>query len=199
MILALIHAATAAPRVDPRIEEATAEADWATWSASQGKTGDATVLLCRPFAEQVSLCFTSGTGAKLRWLTKADAPDVASLETKAATTIDKLSETHVEGFSRPYWLRAEADGLDHAALLRPDELARKLGGEPLVAVPNRDVLVAWLPGDPDFDKVVAVGVRKMYATLRDPVSPLIYRWDGQRWATWGVANAVDGDSPRPGE
>ena len=98
----------------------------------------------------------------------------------------------VEGFKQVYWLANEGDGRDHVPMLFPAALAAKVGKGVVVAVPARGVLVAWVPGDLVFDKVVAVGVRKMYDTLESPVSPLIYQWDGERWAVWGEAKAVDG-------
>ncbi len=201
MLLAVL-AALAAARVDPGLAPDGVESGYREWARSEGRGGDAAELVCRPFAEKVSLCFTRATEAGRAWLTRADGRTAEQLEAASRGTANDalagLEPVAVEGFATPYWMRAEGDGRDHAAVLHPEALRAKLGGDFVVAAPARGVLVAWRHGDVVFDKIVAVGVRRMYETLPDPVSPLVYRWDGAKWVTWGEARAVVGEGgPAP--
>lgn len=191
-VLLLAALAGAAPaRPDPGLEPADVEEQFRTWANGKGVQGDAAELVCRPFADQVDLCFTRVKGKARAWVTKAEGQDAAALEAAGKGTAEealaRLEPVAVEGFPQRYWMAAKGDRRDHVPLLFPDALGEKLGGNPVVGVPARGVLVAWVPGAPDFDKAVAVGVRRMYETLPDPVSPLLYRWDGQRWKVWGQA------------
>ena len=198
----LVVAALAAPRVDPGLAPAGVEEGYRAFASAEGRTGAGAELVCRPFAEAVSLCFTRMDGATRAWFTRADGRSAAQLESDARGSpreaLAKLEPVAVEGFAKPYWMRAEGDGRDHAAFLHPDALTTKLGAGFVAAAPARGVLVAWVPGDVVFDKIVAVGVRRMYDTLPDPVSPLVYRWDGEAWKTWGEARAaIDAVGPSP--
>lgn len=204
MILLAILAAFAAPRVDPGLAPEGVEEAFRAWAVGEGKTGPATEIVCRPFAEKVELCFTRAEKDARVYVTRADGKSVGELESAATGSakdaLAKMEAVKVEGFATPYWMRAEGDGRDHAAVLHPEALRAKLGEGFVVAAPARNVLVAWKAGDIVFDKIVAVGVRRMYETLPDPVSPLVYRWDGERWVTWGQAREVPGEagpSPTP--
>lgn len=202
MLLALLAAALAAPAVDPGLAPEGVEAQFRAWAQAEGRRGAAAEIACRPFAEKVALCFMRREGDARVYVTRAEGESVDALEARARgdakEAVAKLEPVAVEGFATPYWVRAEGDGRDHAALLHPEAIAAKLGPSYVVAAPARGVLVAWVPGDVVFDKIVAVGVRKMYETLPDPVSPLIYRWDGTAWKTWGEARAVPGETgPSP--
>lgn len=113
----------------------------------------------------------------------------------------------VDGVSGRYFVRAVGDGFDAAALLRPELLAELAGASPVVAVPEDGTVLWWVPGDPDFDKMVAVGVRRMVEASDSPVSSRIYRHTGTEWSTWGEvrgnialpepASAVQGASGAP--
>lgn len=201
-MLLFVLAALAGARVDPSLAPAGIEADFRAWANASGRTGSDAELVCRPFAERVSLCFMRAEGDARVYVTRVDGRTAEQLEADgrgaATDAVKALEPVKVDGFPQPYWVRAAGDGRDHTPFLHPDALRTKLGGEPVVAAPARGVLVAWVPGDLVFDKIVAVGVRRMYETLPDPVSPLIYRWDGEKWVTWGEARAVAGEvGPAP--
>lgn len=197
-----VLAALAAPRVDPGLEAEGVEAAYAEWAATQGREEAARKLVCRPFMPRAELCFTRVEGDRRLYFTEADGRAVDALELagrgSANDSVKRLLPVTVEGFKQPYFLANEGDGRDHVPLLFPSAIAARVGTGAVVAVPARGVLVAWVPGDLLFDKVVAVGVRKMYETLEGPISPLIYQWDGQKWSPWGEAKAVDGvQGPSP--
>jgi hypothetical protein len=201
-VLLIAAAFAAAPRVDPGVESDEVQAAYAEYAAAQGRPEAARALVCRPFAERTRLCFTRLEGGVRSWYVTADGRSLATLEAAALGSADdavkRLEPVTVEGFATPYWMAAVGDGRDHAALLHPDALKKRLGGAFVVAAPARGVLVAWLPGDVVFDKIVAVGVRRMYETLPNPVSPLLYKWTGEAWITWGAAREVTGaEGPAP--
>ncbi len=202
VLAALVPLAAAAPRVDPGVEPEGVEAAYRGYAEAQGRPEAARELVCRKFAERARLCFTRAEAGGRPYYTRADGQSVEALEAAAkgaaSDAVKRLEPVKVEGFETPYWVAMTGDGRDHAALLHPDALRKRLGGDFVVAVPARGVLVAWIPGDVVFDKIVAVGVRRMYDTLPSPVSPVLYRWNGEAWITWGEAREVSGaQGPSP--
>ncbi len=193
-------AAKAAPVVPGPIvagvESDAVEAAYAAWAATRGAKGADAQLACRPFAPSAVLCFRWLDGEIARWLTRARAPDLAVVEVAAAArgaaAAERLAPNTVEGFRARWWLASGA-GDEHAALLTPAAITAKIGSADWVAgTPARGVLVVWVPGDPEFDKVVAVGVRRLYDAAGDEaVSPTIWRWTGLEWESWGRARVVE--------
>lgn len=180
---------------DPGLEPADVADQYRAFALSKGRKGDATELVCRPFAEAVVLCFSMDEGKKRVYATRAGGLDAAALEAQARGAATEalacLSPVTPEGLTRSYLACTRGDGRDHVPLLYPELLAAKAGGGFVVAAPARGVLLVWTPGDAEFDKVMAVGARRMFESLPDPVSPLVYRWDVDHWATWGQARAVE--------
>lgn len=200
LLLALLLAATPR-RPDPGLEPDDVAVQYRAWAAAQGVSGPAAELVCRPFATRAALCFSRPKGKGRTWWTQADGKDADALlaagKGTAPEALDRLEAVPVEGFTQVYWMAARGDGRDHTPVLFPEELRAKVGGDVVVGVPARGVLVAWRPGqDLGFDKAVAVGVRRMYDTLPDAVSPLLYRWDGKAWTVWG--QAVPAEPAQPG-
>ncbi|MFZ5480370.1 MAG: hypothetical protein ACOZNI_26640 [Myxococcota bacterium] len=191
LLLAATPASTGPARVDPGLEPEDVEDQYRAFATGKGRAGDAAELVCGPFAEGLRLCFSHPVGKKRVYYTRADGKSLADLVDAGVGTdeeaVARLEEVKVEGFTRSYWLSAKGDGRDHLPALHPEALRRKLGGDPSIAVPARGVLVAWVHGDPEFDKVVAVGALKMHETMPDAVSPLVYRWDGKTWVAWARA------------
>lgn len=74
------------------------------------------------------------------------------------------------------------DGYDAARLVLPelrDALAKQLGTPYFVAVPNRDFLVAW-SSDYAFADQFRAKVREDFGARSYPVSPQVFRVDGER-------------------
>lgn len=195
-LLGAVAPADAAPRVDPGLEPEGVEAAFRAYAESQGRPEAARDLVCRRFAERARLCFTHAEASGRLYFTRGDGQAIEALEASsrgvAADAVKRLEPVKVEGFATPYWMAAVGDGRDHAAVLHPDALQKRVGSGAVVAAPARGVLVAWVPGDVVFDKIVAVGIRRMYDTLPNPVSPLLYKWNGEAWITWGEAREVAG-------
>lgn len=190
-MIALVAEALAADPTLPVMEPTRVVEEFRAWAAAEGRSGDAAEIVCGSQAEALLVCFARGTKG---FYTRAEKFDAAQLLARVdlARPLDGMVEVPVEGMTGSYWLRAVGDGRDHVPMLTPAALKEKLGGDPVVAVPVRGALVAWLPGDPEFDKVVGVGVLRMYETLPEPVSPLLYRWRDGKWTTWGVAKPATG-------
>ena len=111
---------------------------------------------------------------------------------EAAWTAKPAQTFRVAGIEGRYFVRSEGDGFDAAALLRPALLAQLASAEPVVAVPEDGTFLWWVPGDADFDKMVAVGVRRMMEASTRSVSPRIYRHNGTEWTVWGeVRGAIE--------
>ena len=177
---------------------------------AQGVSGPEARLACRVLAPHLSLCFDQAPGADLTLVTEADllawGHDAAWLDAQARQTAlagltdHRPTPTPVPGMTGTYWVSAEADGLDAAGLLYPERLAQIAGAPVVVAVPVSGALLFWVPGDPAFDEVMAVGVARLYQSSDQRVSSKLYRWDGARWVVYGEAvlsGAPAGSTPVP--
>ncbi|HCH61900.1 MAG: hypothetical protein CL927_20010 [Deltaproteobacteria bacterium] len=158
-----------------------------------GASGNAAVPACRRMAPELLLCVQSpyapGRVAMMAEVVAAGQ----SLDGAFATARDQVEAAwarvpartfSVDGIAGQYYVRSGGDGFDAAALLRPELLARLAGGVPVVAVPEDGTVVWWVPGHADFDKMVAVGVRRMAEASSAPVSSRIYQHTGTKWSTW---------------
>ncbi len=165
-----------------------------------GVNGPAAELACRPFAESLSLCFTWAADDGRRYVTGADlaawrlglAEVEARATARAAASLgeDRPERTQVTDMEATYWLSMEGDGLDHAAWLQPDRLDALFGPQVRVAVPARDVFIAWLGGSAELDRVMAVGVARIHDASDQPVTRKVFTWDQveARWEVWGQAS-----------
>ncbi len=183
---------------DPSLEGPTVLTDYADWARKHKLKGPAAQLACSPFADGLNLCFTRKDGDNRVYYTGADGKTADQLRADAKGTEDAavagFAPVYVDNYTFPYYLDA-GDVRADAALLYPDALERKVGGKCVVAVPAQGVVIAWVAGDLDFDKIVAVGVKRMYETMANPISSVLYTWDGKRWVVWGQAKDYVAPSP----
>lgn len=173
-----------------------------------GLVGLAAEPACRSVGDGLALCLVIREGAGGRRLSLADLAGwgltLFEAERAARASAELAWEAHpaevssVEGMKGRYWLRMEGDGADGAAPLLPERLATAAGGSPVVAFPQHGVVLFWLPGDADFDRVMAVGVKRMAEAAAEPVSGRVYRWSGGRWEVWGEARPPAGGGSPPG-
>jgi hypothetical protein len=171
---------------------------WSEQARAAGAEGEAAVLAARGFAEDLSLFFTvpDGDGRRLvtlhdlgAWEVELSVLEAAALANVAAgINAQRPQVVQVEGDPRSYLLSAEGDGLDQAALFAPEALsARFAGGAVAVGLPARGVLIAFPLGDRELETMVSVGIRRLWESVEEPVSPKAYRWDGEGWVVWGEA------------
>jgi hypothetical protein len=174
--------------------------------AARGRKGLAAQLDCRPAFDGLLLCLTLVEDGGWRYATAADLEvwglDSEQAHRQAAERLRRLPLTGhlaaqaIEGVDGQYHAARLDDGQDAFPLLVPEALAQFLGGSPVVAVPAQGAFIAWVPGKPQLDKVVAVGIRRMHDGAKHPVSPRIYRWSEDGWEVWGEAKKPEPE-PEP--
>ena len=147
---------------------------------------------CQPLAEGLALCYSCGPQPIDQAQLDAWGVDLAALtEAASQVALSGLTEgrpVRQEIADMPgqfYWLSGEGDGLDSAGLLHPARLSAIAGTTPIVGVPAQGALLFWIPGDPAVDKVIAVGIRRMFEAAAQPVSDKLYRWHNNAWVVWG--------------
>ncbi len=164
------------------------------WRASRGEAPAA--LACDALWDRAArVCFREVVGDRLRRVHLDGAPPVRALrrqaEADAASWVRAELETvPVQGMAASYRLLRDARGRAVYGALAPDVLASEVGLPLLVALPSSSFLLAWRGGDPDVDKAMAVGVVELYQQATDPVTPVIFAWDGTRWFAFGEARPV---------
>ena len=148
--------------------------------------------VCETLSEALSLC-TTCDGQPLReaalverGIERAALDAEVAAAAAAALTQERPIRTEITGMpGANYWVSQAGDGLDAAGLLHPELLRDLAGTTPVVGIPEPGTFVMWIPGDPDIDKVVAVGVRRIYEVAQQPTSDRIYRWHNGAWQVWG--------------
>lgn len=164
--------------------------------------------LCEPLVEGLVLCLERREAGVGEVLTRAQLAAAGGSEEDAwrqareraarALGPGRPARTAIADMPQVYWLSAEGDGLDHAALAHPDALAH-LGTGARVGLPTPDVLVAWPAGDEELDRVMAVAVARMAEA--DPegrtADVLVWSREEKRWQVWGRASRPAGASPAP--
>lgn len=154
--------------------------------------------VCTDIAEGLALCFACGDTLLTQQQQQAWGVSTAQLLEQART-----ASAHAIGDGRPvrqdvadspghhYWISAAQDGYDMAALLHPEALSASIGATPVIGVPGRGALIAWVPGDRELDTMVAVGIKTMHEQAAFPVSDKLYQYTDGEWTIWGEARKTD--------
>ena len=182
----------------PVVDRASIQVVWSEQARAAGAEDEAAVLACQPFAEDLVTCFTVPQAAGRRMVTRQDLSawqvQLPAVEERALAgvrgglTAERPQSVQVEGDVRTYLLSAEGDGLDQAALFDPAALQERFaGGAFAVGIPARGVLIALPLGDRELETIVAVGVRRLWEAVEDPITPALYSWNGDAWVVWGQA------------
>ncbi len=169
------------------------------------EAGHVDALACDPvWPDEVLVCFRVQEGKKRRFVTAADltrwgvdVPGLRSVVTERAGAVlatQPLRKT-VEGTEQVYYAAAEGDGWSAATLLAPNVVGARLGAPFLVVAPADGVVLVWLPGDKDLDKILAVGAKEMFTAAAWPVSAVVHQWDGQHFTSF--VEAVPSPAPPP--
>jgi hypothetical protein len=205
MILACLLSAAAVAAgvpawVAPVVEPADVVSQYRDHARSKGRSGADATLACRNFAEELLLCFRWKDGERIARLTDADLTrmgvGLVEIEAQAtrlselAVTAARFTQRTVPDVEGSYFVSEVGDGMDAAPFLAPMALEQVLGARPVLACPADGGVIAWVPGQADLDKIVAVGVRKAHDSASHPVSPRVYVWDGAGWVVWGEAVAA---------
>lgn len=123
--------------------------------------------------------FSTISDEVLEYKLRADTTDVVSNE-----RYQKTSSPDKDGF---YWATGAMDGYDAAGWLHPKRLEEIAGGPVLVAQPKRGMFCFWLKSNGELHKNMAVGIKEVYMSSKEPVSSKIYFWNGDSWMVWGEA------------
>ncbi len=166
-------------------------ADACTDLRLQPRAAPLTGYLCTEISEGLSLCTACGS-RPVRVTEPAEwGLDLAAIEqavSAAAASALTSRPVRAEIADMPghvYWASQVGDGYDAAGLLHPGILAEIAGTTPVIGVPAVGTFLMWIPGDPELDKVMAVGIRRIFESAPYPVSDKVYRWHNSAWRVWG--------------
>ncbi len=169
-----------------------------------GATGAATEPACTQAARGLQLCVVVEDGGTRRLASMADVDRWGGLRgalAHAKAAADDAAAGFIDATvpdmpGATYRVRSRRDGLDTALVARPDLLPRVAEGPVVVGFPDAHTTLVWTPGNAERDKVLAVAVRKAWEVAERPVSPMVYRWNGESWTPWGAAKPAEA-SPAP--
>ncbi len=158
-----------------------------------GKGLPVSELACEPlWSEAVQVCLKAVHDGKLTRVRRGDpgSDSLPAVRAEASAWVRaELEVVAVEGMPSYRRLR-DAHGRAVFGALDPTVLGEELGLPVLVGLPSTGVLVAWASGEPKMDTVMAVGVREMHDAAADPVSPVVFGWDGDRWFPFAEAKSA---------
>lgn len=202
-LAALVGVAQAAPRVLPTAWPDEVVTAFPEAAKASGATGAAVEPACRQATRGLQVCVVVEDGGTRRLASLADVDQWGGLNgalAHARRAADGVAAGFVEAAvpdmpGATYRIRSQRDGLDTALLARPDLLATLADGPVVVAFPDAHTTLLWTPGDAERDKVLAVAVRKAWEVAERPVSPAIYRWNGEAWTQWGAARPAEPPAP----
>jgi len=176
---------------------------WRAHASATGLTGPAADAACIQVAPALLQCLVIEEGGRRRLGTASDEVALGGrgavmgqgrLAAKAA--LDGFVEVPVPDMpGRSYHVRSLGDGLDTAVVAAPGALHERYGPATVMAFPDVSTTLVWRRGDPELDKVLAVAVHKAWEAASRPVSPRVYRWDGDGLVEWAAARPVDDGSP----
>ena len=176
--------------VPPSLPSAFAQAQ-----LESGKTGANLEQACTYLDEGVPLCFRVEHEGKRRWFSRQEADEWgiggASLASLVSLTDaqNPFVAQSVEG-GGTWWQVEAVPGHESLVFLRPDWLDR-VGAEAVLAAPAVGVVLAWNAGDEENDRIMAVGVKRIFDSHDAPITPRIFKWQNEGWRVWGEAVSTD--------
>lgn len=192
---------TALAQVPPGITPSAAPPDIAEQYRDHQKSSGVAppwdLLACDDlWLNQAELCFRLDDGNRRRFVTERDLrswgvtlPQLREeMDRRAVEVLQRKPEKRqITGMSASYWMINDPSWAA-AGLLQPATLAEQLGTSTLfVALPVDTVLLAWIPGDPEVDKVMAIAVRELHDGGDSNISAVVHKWANGRWSTFGEA------------
>ncbi len=151
--------------------------------------------ICPELSEGLNLCTACGSRPvrvtePAEWGLDLEGLSAAVSERASSALTDRPVRQEIADMpGAAYWVSQVGDGYDAAGLLHPERLSEIAGTTPVVGVPSVGTFLMWIPGDPELDKVMAVGVRRIFESAEYPVSDKVYRWHNGAWRVWGEAVA----------
>jgi hypothetical protein len=197
VLITLAAAAELPGSLRPVVADPGVPGRFAAWRAEKGLPP--AELACEPaLPGAVLLCFRLWEGTARRWITRDDlagwgattADLRAALLPEASRRLAAAEVVQIPGTTSTYVRLTDGDGWAASAILAPAALAARLGAEgaPIrVSLPTEGVLLAWVAGDADRDRILAVAAREIYDAQPGSVSPAVFTWDGRVWTSFGEA------------
>ena len=165
----------------------------------QTRAAPAQGFVCKELSEGLALCAACGQRllreAEIEWSSTPAEAVFSELAARSATTLSAQRPVRQEVADMPgtsYWVSQVGDGFDAAGLLQPERLRELAGTTPVIGIPAVGTFLMWIPGDAETDKVMAVGVRRIFEEASHPVSDKVYRWHNGAWEVWGEVVESDG-------
>jgi hypothetical protein len=201
MTLWIAVASAASPVVTPLL----APPDVLEQAKALGPKGDFACEALWSIPDAPWLCYLTSAGPKggSRWVTQRDLAawkvDLASLRSQAVAAAPQHLALRVQPIvdaqSKSY--RVQDDAWAAAGFLAPEAVAAALGGLQFYATaPTSGAALFWAAGDAEADKMLAVASREMFDQLDNGVSPVLFEWNGKRWAAYAQATPA---KPPPSE
>jgi len=195
-VLMSLAAAEVPEGVRPSVAPINMQVQVDAWRAAGDRV--AGTLVCEPlWPDAALLCYRNRVGDEVQWVTDTDlirwkeTPESLKAEMvrrSAPFATSQLHTTSVSNMSAQYTFASNADGWGAAVLLHPDAVVAQSGGLlTLFAAPSYGVVLVWKGGNPELDKVMAVGVKEIYEQRSGSVSAVIHRWTGDEWRPYGEA------------
>lgn len=177
--------------------------EWPAHAKRLGRTGLALEPACMQAAPGLQQCLMLQEGGRRRLATAADLDahggQVAAFRSAAAmgrAALAGLEEIAVpEMPGRSIRVRSAGDGLDTALVAAPDAVYARFGAATVMAFPDAATTLVWNRGEPELDKILAVAVRRAWEAADRPVSPRVYRWDGEGLVEWAAARPAESSTP----
>ena len=176
---------------------------WAEHARATGLEGAARDAACIQVAKALLQCLVVEERGKRRLGTAADqkrfggrAAVLAAGRVAAKEALEGFEEMELPDLpGRSFYVRSRGDGLDTAVVADPGKVHARFGGATVMAFPDAGTTLVWRRGDPEMDKILAVAVHKAWLAAERPVSPRVYRWDGDGLIEWAVARPTEAGSP----
>lgn len=177
--------------------------DWPAHAGTLGQTGPALSPACAAAAPGLQRCLMVEEAGRRRLATGVDVqrlggwPAVeARLAAVARPAVEGLAERPVPDMpGRTFFVRSQRDGLDTALVAAPRAVHARFGPATVMAFPDAHTTLVWRRGDPELDKVLAVAVWRAWEAAERPVSPRVYRWDGEGLVEWAAARPSGPPAP----
>ncbi|MEC7949195.1 MAG: hypothetical protein VX265_16620 [Myxococcota bacterium] len=177
--------------------------EWPAHAKRLGQTGRALEPACEQAAPGLQQCLMLQEDGRRRLATAADldahggqvaaSRKAASIGRAALAGLSEMSVPEMPG--RTIHVRSVGDGLDSALVAAPDAVHARFGASTVMAFPDVTTTLVWNRGDPDLDKMLAVAVRRAWEAADRPVSPRVYRWDGESLVEWAAARPAEPPPP----
>lgn len=190
------HAPAAVPEaVRPSIVSRSVEAQYLDTRAS--KSPPVVPMACEDFWEsEARLCFRVVHGNRREWVTTqhlkrwgVSFEELKSIVIKRskASASRQLKPVQIGGMEQTYFVASNENGWASAVLLHSSVLGTVSQQNVFAAVPAHGMVLVWEGGNPEVDKILAVGVRELYESKSGGVTPIVYRWSGAEWVAFGEA------------